>query len=211
MEFQTFDGNTVDIRLPKTDLPIGVLVSGGFDSAVLLHLILLTCKHEAPDAKIIVLNVRRGAGTEEFSEKITNEVCSSARTARLPVVHVDLDPGIHHSLQVLIPIRKLLADGVVGCVFSGDTSNPNVPLNDVVPPMRQSVKNQFINPQWPLPFLHLDKRHIVGLAADHGLSFVSTMSHSCTDCDEGRCGKCFQCQERAWAFKELGLVDGGVL
>jgi len=37
------------------------------------------------------------------------------------------------------------------------------------------------------------------------------ITHSCTEQQIGRCNKCWQCTERAWAFKQLDKTDTGIL
>jgi 7-cyano-7-deazaguanine synthase len=57
------------------------------------------------------------------------------------------------------------------------------------------------------PLAQLDKRGIVGLAAQVGVDFATT--HSCYDPDaQGRsCGRCDSCLLRLKGFREAGLTD----
>jgi len=37
------------------------------------------------------------------------------------------------------------------------------------------------------------------------------ITHSCTEQQVGRCNQCWQCTDRAWAFKQLDKTDTGQL
>lgn len=36
------------------------------------------------------------------------------------------------------------------------------------------------------------------------------LTHTCIEQKTGRCGQCFQCNERRWAFSQLAKTDPGV-
>ena len=52
------------------------------------------------------------------------------------------------------------------------------------------------------PFKHIDKRFIIQCYKDFNLEHLLKMTNSCTH-PRGNCGKCWWCQERVWAFKEV--------
>jgi 7-cyano-7-deazaguanine synthase in queuosine biosynthesis len=94
------------------------------------------------------------------------------------------------------------------CVIGADTTNPTVELPGLAP-VRVPVEEQDKWQNYKLPFLHLDKSHTVQLAHDLGLDWLPKMTHTCTESPDIRCGQCWQCNERAWAFNLLGLEDTG--
>lgn len=195
----------VNINLPATGRT-GILISGGLDSAVMLALILITRKIENPTLPIVALNVRRGYGTELFSEAIVKKM-EEHFLIHLPLIHLDVPNGIDDHHSVYAASAKLLDTGIVRKVFTADTHNP--PFFHQFAPNRNKIEDQNKFPRWGLPFIHIDKSHTVALMKLWGLDFIEEMSHTCFATDSLRCNACFQCEERAWAYRVLGLTDTG--
>ena len=59
------------------------------------------------------------------------------------------------------------------------------------------------------PLKDLTKAHIVQLIIQLGLEKLFTLTHSCVYDIDTPCGDCNRCNERAWAFNQLGLIDLG--
>jgi 7-cyano-7-deazaguanine synthase in queuosine biosynthesis len=55
------------------------------------------------------------------------------------------------------------------------------------------------------------KDEIIQIMFDEQQEELMNITHSCTEQKNGRCGKCWQCTERAWAFDKLGKTDTGTL
>jgi hypothetical protein len=197
---------TISIVLP--DRPYGVLVSGGLDSSVLLSLILMTRAKENSTVPFTAFNIKRGVGTELFSEKMMWWT-SVYFKQEFPFQHLELPPDTPHYDCLRIPGVSLLNGGKVACLFSADTSNPPGFVHHQAPE-RTPVEKQFSFPRWRLPFLHCDKSHIVQLMYDLRLTFIEHLSHTCFAQNIYRCGKCFQCMERAWAYSTTGNLDSGI-
>jgi 7-cyano-7-deazaguanine synthase in queuosine biosynthesis len=196
----------IDIVLPHVG-PYGVLVSGGIDSSVMLALILMARKQEQSDVPFTALNVKRGYGTEAFSAVMVNRM---AQHFGVPIHYrnLDLPEGTPHHECLTTPVVPLLKLREYRMVFSGDTSNPPA-LEHAEAPNREPVENQDKYAGWKLPLLHCDKSHIVQLMYDLDLDFIADESHTCYAQNRLRCNVCFQCTERAWAFKMVGRPDTG--
>lgn len=197
---------TVRISLPS--LPYGVLVSGGFDSSLLLALVLMTRAQENHRVPMTAYNVRRGYGTEAFAEEIVRRLGLHFGVT-IHLEHLPLPPETPHQESVMNPTVRLLDAGRIIKAFVADTTNPPIETPGSLQPVRLPVCDQFKYRRWALPFLHLDKSHTVGLVRQLGLTFIETHSHTCTRKEAFRCGQCFQCMERAWAYQTLGLTDPG--
>ena len=197
---------TVNICLPP--FRYGVLVSGGFDSSLLLALILMARAEKKIKTPFTAYNVRRGCGTEKFSEEMV-QMMEWYFSTSIQFEHLDMLPETPHEVQVRNSTVPLLNAGRIMTAICADTTNPPIDTPGWLAPMRVSVEDQFKYKRWSLPLLHLDKSHTVGLVRKLGLHFIETHSHTCTQLDQYRCGKCFQCQERAWAYRTLGLTDLG--
>lgn len=197
---------TVTIGLPP--LHFGVMVSGGFDSSLMLALVLMTRRHQRIKAPFTAYNVRRGSGTEQFSKEMVQMLADRFGTS-IDFEYLDLPPDTHHHVQVKHPIAKLMEQGKVLVTMLADTQNPPIETPGWLAPDRLPVADQFKYKRWSWPFIHMDKTHTIALVRQLDLTFIETHSHTCTQQDSGRCGKCFQCQERAWGYRTLGLTDPG--
>lgn len=196
---------TINIELPTS--PYGVFVSGGIDSSILLCLILKTREVEKNTVPFMCYNVERGFGTEKFSEDMMMWI-SKFFQHPIPFKHVPLPVGTPHDQCLIAPSQLLFDSKEVSVVFSADTSNPPGFVHAQAPE-RTPVEQQHSFPRWRLPFLHCDKSHIVQLMYDLDATFIRDVSHTCFATDDYRCGTCFQCAERAWAFETVGQVDHG--
>lgn len=196
----------IQITLPKSGR-VGILTSGGIDSSVMLAMVLMTRKLENPDLPFVALNVKRGFGTERFSKVMISKM-EEHFEMEIPFEHLDIAPDVPHYKCLTEPVVPLLDQGTITKVFSADTSNPTA-FNHEQAPNRTPVSDQFKFRRWGLPFLHCDKSHVVALMHQLNLGFIETLSHTCFAQDEYRCKVCFQCEERAWAYKTLQLTDHG--
>lgn len=197
---------TIDLNLPKSGR-IAVLLSGGLDSAVMLSLILMAKQKENLDLNIIAINVMRGRGTEEFSESMLNAI-NSHFNEKIVLHHIKVPPNVDDATAILHSTAPLTnAPALFKNIFCGSTTNP--PIDHPGAPIRASVDKQHAFIKWRMPFLHCDKSHTVALMKHLGLDFIEELSHTCTETESLRCGECFQCTERAWAYSELGLIDKG--
>jgi hypothetical protein len=209
MDFQTHTPTgvrTIRITIPRE--PFGVLMSGGLDSSVMMCLILQTYLLEGSTVPFCAINVRRGFGTEVFFARMIDRI-SSLFQRQIDTISLPLPPGTADKDCLTVPAIPFLDNSPYKSVFSADTSNPEGVRVDQAPE-RTPVEKQFSFKRWHLPFLHCDKSHVVQLMYNLGLTFIETESHTCFASQDLRCGNCFQCQERAWAYKTLDLTDNGI-
>lgn len=197
---------TVSINLPP--LPYGVMVSGGFDSSLLLALVMITRAAEGHLVPFTCFNIRRGGGTERFSRQVV-DLMRLHFDRPIQLEHVDLPVGVPHSKSVPTPMVPILDSGRVCQIISGDTTNPPIATPGWQQPQREALEDQFKYKRWQMPMLHIDKSHTVALVRQLGLHFIEHYSHTCTEQDQWRCRQCFQCQERAWGYTSQGLIDPG--
>jgi tRNA(Ile)-lysidine synthase TilS/MesJ len=195
----------ISIDIPQR--PYGVLVSGGVDSSLMLALILMAQREAGSKVRWCALNIKRGFGTEEFSEAVVRRM-GEHFGVQIPFEHVNIKPDVHHSECLRAPILPLMNMGLFHRMFSADTTNPPVEIEGS--PVRVTLDEAAKYKTWSLPLLHCDKTHTVSLIRQLGLNFIETESHTCVAQDRYRCGVCFQCQERAWAYRVLGFTDPGV-
>lgn len=198
---------TLTVEWPENCTKLGILVSGGFDSALMLYL--WAKLSISNDKQILAITTDRGRGAKEFAKGIILKV--NALTGKnIKQVILPVPNNYHHNHQVNFIAYPAMKNKIIDCDFlvSAATTNPG---DEILPdgPKRLSKDKtlQYKDRGWP--FLHLNKTHTVWLAHQLGLDWIMEMSHTCTESNDLRCNVCWQCRERAWAFQQLGLVDTG--
>ena len=116
------------------------------------------------------------------------------------------DPTLHHSQQGKSAVIEILTNNLCDVLFNAINQNPPE-LNDLIGAPDRTIKNQPKN--LITPFLKLQKTHIIDLMFQLGLDELSNHTHSCTEKIYGRCGVCWQCTERKFAFDKLEMTDTG--
>ena len=193
------------IKWPERYKKVAIAAGGGFDSTLLLW---LYANFPVPDGcELVVATTMHGPGADIFAKNIVAKISElTGKTFEhfiLPVA-----PTTKSAQQVSFPTSIAMRRGMFECVIGADTTNPTVELPGLAP-VRVPVEEQDKWQNYKLPFLHLDKSHTVQLAHDLGLDWLPKMTHTCTESPDIRCGQCWQCNERAWAFNLLGLEDTG--
>jgi 7-cyano-7-deazaguanine synthase in queuosine biosynthesis len=189
--------------LPDTPKKIGVMVSGGFDSAVLLYLLISENIQKASIHEIIAMTVPTGDNANEHSDRIIKHI-SHRFGVKIP--HIEISSSntpIHSSM-----INEVL-NNKVDIAFSGSTDVPTE-LVSSISPIRLAVPPEFTN-ILHVPWAATCKNEIVKFAIDNQLTDIINLSHSCArrDIHINRCGHCYNCIERKWAFEKNNFIDTG--
>jgi len=182
----------------------GLFVSGGFDSALMLYLYAIEAKNRKIN-QLHCITIDRGSAAIEFGQAVCDWVHTKLEI-QIDQLVVAIPEGLHHSRHVSYPAEQLFRFGF-NTLISADTQNPPITL-DGTEPVRIPPDANYKG--WHFPFAKMDKSETIKLAADLGvLDEISKISHSCTETTGARCGNCWQCNERKWAFEQTGLTDLG--
>ena len=181
-----------------------LLVSGGFDSAVMLHLYCLEAK-KRNQSTLNCITADKNSGATHFS-KLICDWAKQKHQIEINQIFVSTPEHLHHSMQINNAAQQVSGQGFKTLICA-ETKNPPVELPGEAPVRTP----QNLNLQgWHFPFADLNKKDTVNLANELGiLEDVSILSHTCTQTVAERCGECWQCSERQWAFNELGFEDPG--
>lgn len=192
---------------------IGVMLSGGVDSAILYYLLLKEtisreCEHSIGDAdldlyEIVPMCVPKTDGANHYAEKVNAEVCRLLGIPAPRILYMG-NPWELHNEIVTNAIVTALHYNVVTRIFVADNVTPEVKFPGLEPQRVRSEYNEVIQ-----PFFNMTKDKILDLYYTNGVSQLLKVTHSCTEQKTGRCNQCWQCHERAWAFNQLGLSDPG--
>jgi hypothetical protein len=192
-------------RIVNTKQRIGILISGGFDSALLSYLVYESCSKAKTENTIDFFTVPRYDDSVIHAERIIKYVTDKFSNA-VPSKHTHVgNPDLHHTLQVKSGIKEVLKDhSYLNILLAGENITPaEVPGG----PFRAGSKD----PRLCLPFFKYTKDVIVQLAIDKNLIEIMKLSHTCTESKLLRCNMCWQCKERVWAFKKCNYADPGTM
>lgn len=194
------------IRIVKTFNRIGISVSGGFDSALLSYLIFETRAELGTDNIVEFFTVPRYDDSVIHAKRIIDFIDGRFNIGAYSTHTIVGNPDIHHSLQVDSGLREMLACDRLDIILAGENI---VPPEDEVPggPIRYRGKPAKLYK----PFFDYTKDVIIQLAIDKNLTEVMELSHTCTESKMYRCGNCWQCKERAWAFRQCNYTDPGTM
>lgn len=200
------------IELPEQHNRIGVMLSGGADSAILLYLLALERKMSNSEHELIPLTVPRGDGAWDYVSPIVDFVNDLLKT-NLPTPIMVGDATLHHSQQTYSGERDARDNHAIQHIFYGSQAHPPVPMPGEYParPPHIHFRNNAGVITTTCPFALLDKRHTIELFDIFDVWPLAAITHSCTHQTKGRCGACYNCVERKWALDELGFQDPGAM
>jgi len=181
----------------------GILLSGGLDSAILLYLLVSV----NPTIKIQPFTIAKTDGAYLYADPIIDHFNNKFKLS-IPKTIVVGDPTVHHRQQSTTAVKEIFASYPVDFLFIGINTNP--PELALLPgaPKRDTKSD---NPKIIFPFVDMYKDQILDLMYKYQQEDLATITHSCTEQQIGRCNQCWQCTERAWAFKQLDKQDTGTL
>ena len=207
------DKREIKIELPAHHQRIGVMLSGGADSAILLYILALERKMSNSNHELITLTVPRTDGASNYVDAIVNKVNELVPGANIPLPIRLGDPTVHHSEQTNTGEREARLKYKIEHIFYGSQAHPPVPMPGEYPgrPDRTEYLNNKGVVSTNCPFALLDKRHTIDLYEIFQVWPLIELTHSCTHQTVGRCGECYNCKERAWAIEDLGYTDPGKL
>jgi asparagine synthetase B (glutamine-hydrolysing) len=179
---------------------IGVLVSGGLDSALLYYLIRkLTLSDNR--FSVVPYTITRNDGSARYAQPVIDYVHEILGIEQQYATKIVIDET-DSELQVAAGMRKL------------HNTDRNLIYIGIIETLEEHALHGVPKPYVPTnserfnyPLKDLNKAHIVQLIAQLGLEKLFTLTHSCVYDIDTPCGTCNRCNERAWAFSQLGLID----
>lgn len=198
--------------LPKHVNKVGLNLSGGADSALILYSLAKISK--LPDIYPIHgydLN-RKIAKSYEAVDKVVDYVRSHCPNVNIHDPHIvafrktaDNEGTRQYLWDGVEYIRRRF--GVDVFIIGATQGMPHSarPLNKGSIPQEDFVKYR---EQYPLslPFVDVDKKYVASQYKELGIEPLSLLTVSCCGDDIVPCKTCWWCQERYWAF---GNYDGG--
>ena len=217
----------IDGQAVPTDGTIGVVVSGGFDSSLLWHIVYGICLERGQ--KCIPFTVPKNDGALTYAERMlewSSRIYGQKRLHPYVVNAEGVDwmrenyQGEEVAQQLHGGIVEIFRKGYADYVYTGVNAYPpnyeTLCSYHTPGPRNLSRDSDFIwkdkpASHWILqPFADLTKADLVQIAEQLGcLDDIAELSHSCVEQIRFRCGECFWCKEREWGFAEAGHIDKG--
>jgi hypothetical protein len=174
---------------------IGVFLSGGMDSALLLYLL-----RQQFSNSIYPITVPKHDGAVNYIDGIISWVETAIDKKIEPPIILG-NPDLHHDAILGHAIRKCLGHNMCDLYFVGDNIYPT----DILPNGPNRVK--YNHPRIIYPLFDLHKTDILKLYVEYNIMELLHFTHTCTEVSVGRCQTCWQCKERQWAFEQLSIID----
>jgi hypothetical protein len=197
------DKRTISITLPKQKSKIGVLVSGGLDSAILYYLLLMENTLRGNFHEIVPISIMRKEGSKYCSKIVAGHIHGHFKLSHLDPLIMG-DNTLPEEEQVKSGIEQAL-DNKFDLVYAGVIEQLPQHMIGWQPIPSQETK------KFKTPFKTLNKSHIIDLISKLNQETLFYITHSCSVQEIGRCNYCNGCNERAWGFEQLGLSDTGTI
>jgi len=184
------------------------MLSGGLDSAILLFLIL----KEDRTTNIQPFSIPKKDDSYLFVDSIL-EYFERIFDRKIPRSVLVGNPEAHHTQQSRTAVEEIFQNHKdIDYLFFATNQNPSHSF-DYSRYSEGGFPNRVKGSDHPkilMPFIGMYKDEILKILYDNKQEELLLLTHSCTERKTGRCGQCFQCNERLWAFNQLGLIDPGI-
>lgn len=179
---------------------VGILLSGGLDSAILAAML----KKENYNVHAYTFDQ---ANSPLFAKRICNILNIKYNQININVTNDRLE--IFRAVEYL-ENHRLSKDMKVYVAITNVPPQFKPSLKDEIP-VRPSRKKIEKHPWILAPYADFSKKDVLKLGLDNveEIDELIKVSHSCYMTSGTKCNKCFNCEERAWAFSELNIVDTG--
>lgn len=188
-----------DLDLSKN---YGIMLSGGLDSSVLLYLLI----RKNPNIKIQPFTIPKKDGAMLYVNSIIDHF-NQKFDLNIPHTITVGDPDAYHRYQSSTAIKEIFEKYQIDFIFNALNKVPKELADVPGVPIRTSKSD---HSKIILPFVDLYKTDILKIMFNERQEDLMTLTHSCTEQTDRRCGSCWQCQERSWAFKQLNRQDIGI-
>ena len=170
---------------------VGILMSGGIDSWVLYNIL----KLDFSKPEIVIFNIKRGDGYDTAKRV-------KLLTGRSDIIEVD-ELTTQHADRVSKGSHHIIDNYSIDELYLGTNIIPHTEyfpefITDEKPKRLWSYRE---DSPFKLPLLHLYKYHIIDLANRNNIDLSQTQS--CLHKLKEHCGKCWQCLEKQWGYKQL--------
>ena len=197
LKLSLYDGSTLNFSIPFLNKRVGILVSGGLDSAVLYYLVRLYNKQNKNWYDITHYSI------PSFDNNYAKEVISYIdQLFNVPSHSLNLIGDGELSDLERIPFAQKAILKVESVVLCGHIKV--LPEHSINVTYNQNWKDgQFVK----YPLKDLNKSHIIDIIYQEQIEQLFALTKSCVYNNTQPCSKCNRCLERKWAFNSLGKSE----
>lgn len=231
VEFTADSGSSTIIPLSNQWNTLGIQLSGGLDSALLLFLTAKAIKEKNLNIKIqpisvfIPTKVKNIVATDSIINTVRSitgvDFINDGLVFNMPLEETTTHDG-KKDLFFKNMIKNLFVSGHINFEFNGNTKNPpedvrrNFKNDQFRQKNRDDAQSIYTSTHSASPHYRMDKRDIVNLYTKYDL--INTLAPLTVSCDENinvvhdfemtvPCGKCWWCQERMYGFDSNDVTD----
>ena len=199
-----FDRRVININLPPNrQSKIGVFVSGGIDSALLYYLLMWLNSIHNNTYQITPFTMLRKEGSKHYALPVINYVNSIFNKPDQQLITVG-DTTLPEDQQVRSGIQDVFSQKLADVVYVGVIQTLDIHMIGWQPIVSKETSI------FKTPFSNINKSHIIDLVYILKQEALINLTHSCIH-DTGKCYNCNGCNERSWAFEQLGRIDTGTI
>lgn len=231
IEFKADSGSSTIIPLGKNWDTVGIQLSGGLDSALLLFLTVKAVEESGLNIKIqpisvfIPTKVKNIAATDAIIDKIRNitdvDFINNGIVIDMPMNETSTADGKKDKFFSNM-IKEMFHTGKINFEYNGNTKNPPADArkywknDEFRQKNRDNACSIYTTSHSASPHYNMNKKDIINLYHKHNL--IETVAPLTVSCDENisvvhdlkttvPCGTCWWCEERKWGFESNNIKD----
>ena len=194
------------------DKKIGVLVSGGWDSACLWTMAKTICDIRGQEC--IPFTVPKIDGAEYYANLV---IANINAWLKLPIEKTNIVGQVdsdNPSDYVTSGAWEILTTGKADFILNAKNAYPPN-MRDMLPSEYPLPNDRYETPEEHKqyvghPFADWTKDQTIALGFQLGIAeILMPITHSCTELNRGRCNTCWWCKEREWGFNKINKIDKG--
>ena len=193
--------------IPVGSKKIGLMVSGGLDSALLLFLLTIEIKDKNLTVDFNTYSVRQDERSSLVHSKNVIDTIEKLNGVSIKNT-VFSNPEAHSDYEIIFGVLSALnkehKTGMpLNVLFMATTSVPEELTRFPGAPMRNSKPTLVVEQPWG----DISKDNIVKYIKENNLQILIEHSLSCTNSKFTHCGQCWNCRERKWALDLNNQVE----
>jgi hypothetical protein len=231
IKFTADSGSSTIVPLGKDWNTVGIQLSGGLDSALLLYLTTKAIQESGfniciqPISVFIPTKAKNIVATEAIIKKVKEltgaNFINDGLVFNMSISDTSTNDGKKDRFFDST-ILKLFEDRVIDFEYNGNTKNPpehirkHFRYDQYRQKNRDNAESIYNNPYGASPHYNMDKKDIVNLYVKHNL--IEELAPLTLSCDEDvdivyanklnvPCGSCWWCEERKWGFSSNNVKD----
>ena len=201
------------IEIPILDGTVGISMSGGTDSALLLYILL---KHKVERLHIFTVSANTRARTNAIITAKVIEKCVQL-TGNSNIIHYVRYVDAQTYANVNEFPKEMIDKNIIGKLYTGVTANPPASIANLFCDNADNTEQTSRDPTvhrgvlWQnlcLPFTNIDKKKISEMYSELGL--IDTLFPHTRSCEiknaieyYDHCNNCWWCKERNWGFSNI--------